>query len=171
MYIEKRKNGTFYLKKSVYNPETKKPQNTSIYLGSNPVQAKDKLKDLTDDTTLLEQIPDILPYEVEIEKAIKNLQTLNNLRAEGVTKIIKECLNELLNAKQFIQIAREGTLVPTADCLDCRFKSANQCDHFKNMFLTGNGRYKDGSPIRCLAYELRKIKHGSIKLPRDFRVQ
>ena len=171
MYIEKRKNGTFYLKRSVYNPETKRPQNTSIYLGSNPVQAKDKLKTLTNDVSLLEQIADILPYEIEIEKAIRELQKLNNLRTEGVTKIIKECLTDLSNAKQFMQIAREGTLVPTSDCVDCRFKNANQCDHFKNIFLTGNGRYKDGSLIRCLAYELGKTKQGSIKLPRDFRIR
>lgn len=147
------------------------PQNTSIYLGSNPVQAKDKLKSLTDDETLLEQIPDVLPYEVEIEKAIKALQKLNELRTEGVTKIIKDCLTDLTNAKQFIQIAREGTLVSSNDCLDCRFKNANQCEHFKHIFLAGSGRYKDGKAIRCIAYELGNTKYGSIKLPRDFRNQ
>jgi hypothetical protein len=171
MYIEKRKNGTFYLKKSVYNPKTKMPQNTSIYLGSNAVQAKDKLKSLTNDVTLLEQIPDILPYEVEIEKTIKSLQKLNDLQTEGVTRLINNYLTDLLNAKQFIVIAREGTVVPTADCPDCRFKNANYCDHFEHRFLAGTGRYKDGKPIHCLAYEFGKIKSpmGSIKLPRDFR--
>ncbi len=173
MYIEKRKNGTFYLKKSVYNPDTKMPQNTSIYLGSNPVQAKDKLKNLTDDSALLEQIPDVFPYEIEIDKAIKNLQKLSDLRTEGINRLIKDYLNDLLYAKQFLLIAQEGTVVPTVDCPDCRFKNVGFCEHFKHRFLSGNGRYKDGKPVRCLACELEKNKppHGTIKLPRDFRTQ
>ena len=170
MHIEVRKNGTFYLKDSFYNRETKLPKNTSIYLGSNPIQAKNKLKTLTDDVALLEQIPDILLYEVEHHKAIKNLQKLDNLRTAGVARLITEYLQELLQAKQFISKAREGVLAPTADCPACRFKQANHCDHFNQNFITGNIKYRDKS-LRCPAYELGQAKSpmGSIKLPRDFR--
>lgn len=171
MNIEIRKNGTFYLKDSVYNSVTKLPKNTSTYLGSNPIQAKDKLKTLTDDEALLKQIPDTLPYEIELDRAIKNLQKLNNLRTDGVTGLIKDYLNDLLNAKQFIIMAREGIVAPTTDCQGCRFKNANHCDHFKQNFMSGNGRYKNGRPVRCLAYELGQSRSttGSIKLPCDFR--
>ncbi|SMC56391.1 hypothetical protein [Sporomusa malonica] len=173
MNVEIRKNGTFYLKNSVYNPETKLPKNTSIYLGSNPIQAKEKLKSLTDNLELLAQIPDIHPYEIELYKAIKHLQKLNGLQTEGITKLIKDYLNELLNAKQFIISAQEGIVVPTADCPGCRFNKANQCGHFKQNFTSGNGKYKDGKPIRCLAYEFGQNRPtiGSIKFPRDFRAQ
>ncbi|MCM0757197.1 MULTISPECIES: hypothetical protein [Sporomusa] len=170
MHIEIRKNGTFYLKDSVYNRETKLPKNTSIYLGSNPIQAKSKLKTLTDDLVLLEQIPNTFLYEIELDKAIKNLQKLNNLQTAGIGRLIKEYLHELLQAKQFISKAREGVLAPTSDCPDCRFKNANHCDHFNQNFITGNIKYRDKS-LRCPAYELGQTKSpiGSIKLPRDFR--
>lgn len=173
MNIEIRKNGTFYLKDSVYNPETKFPKNTSIYLGSNPIQAKQKLKTLTDDLALLEQIPDTLLYDIEIDKAIKNLQKLNDLQTDGVIRLIKDYLNELTNAKLFITTAREGIVSPTADCPDCRFKNVSRCDHFKQNFMSVNGKYKDGKPVRCPAYEVGQTKptNGSIKLPRDFRTQ
>ena len=62
MNIELRKNGTFYLKDSIYNPITKLPKNTSTYLGSNPIQARNKLMTLTNDPALLAQIPDIELY-------------------------------------------------------------------------------------------------------------
>lgn len=171
MHIETRKNGTFYLKESVYNPATKLPKNTSIYLGSNPIQAKNKLKTLTDDSALLEQIPDALPYEVELDKVIRNLQKLNGLQTDGMIRLISDYLDDLLKAKQFISRARKGILAPAIDCPECRFKNANYCNHFKQSFINGNGRYKDGKPLRCLAYELGELKsyHGSIKLPRDFR--
>ncbi|TWH49030.1 hypothetical protein [Sporomusa sp. KB1] len=171
MNIELRKNGTFYLKDSSYNPETKLPKNTSIYLGSNPLQAKAKLKTFTDDLALLDQIPDTLPYEIELNKAIKNLQKLNTLQTEGVMRLINYYLNDLLHAKQFIHKAKQGSIPPTSDCPGCRFKTANRCDHFKQNFLIGNNRYKEGTPIRCPAYELGQVKlpAGSIKLPRDFR--
>lgn len=171
MYVEKRKNGTFYLKESVYNPETKLPKNTSIYLGSNPIQAKAKLKLLTDDLALLEQIPDIQLYEIELNNAIKELQKLNGFQTEGVTRLIKYYLNELLNAQQFIIASRDGIIVLTADCPDCRFNKANHCYHFKQNISNGKGRYKDGKPIRCIASELgeTELARGTIKLPRDFR--
>ena len=171
MNIEIRKNGTFYLKDSVYNPETKLPKNTSTYLGSNPLQAKAKLKTLTDDLNLLDHIPDALPYEIELNKAIKTLQKLNDLRTEWITRLINDYLNELVNAQQFISKAQKGSVAPTADCPVCRFKAANYCDHFKQKFMIGNGRYKEGKPIRCPANEVGQIKlpHGAIKLPRDFR--
>lgn len=171
MNIEIRKNGTFYLKDSTYNPETKLPKNTSIYLGSNPLQAKNKLKTLTKDLALLDQIPDTLPYEIELDQAIKNLQNLNVLRTEGVKRLIDTYLNDLLNVKQFISNAKKRIVAATVDCPGCRFKNANHCEHFKQNFIIGNGRNKEGRAIRCPAYELGEIKppNGSIKLPRDFR--
>lgn len=171
MYVEKRKNGTFYLKESVYNPETKLPKNTSVYLGSNPIQAKEKLKLLTDDLAILEQIPDIQLYEIELNKIVKELQKLNGFQTEGVKRIIKGYLNELLNAKQFLISAQEGIVIPTADCPGCRFKKSNHCCHFNRNFTNGHGRYKDGKMIRCVASELgqKELFKGSIKFPRDFR--
>ncbi|MDF2570209.1 MAG: hypothetical protein K0R55_1813 [Sporomusa sp.] len=171
--IEIRKNGTFYLKDSVYNPKTKLPKNKSIYLGSNPIQAKEKLKTLTDDLSLLKQIPDTQLYDIELDKAIKNLQRLNDLQTDGVTRLINYHLDDLLNAKQFITTAREGVVPPTVDCPSCRFKNTNYCEHFKQNFISGNGKYKDGKPARCPAYEVGQTKSNncSIKLPRDFRSQ
>lgn len=173
MHIEIRKNGTFYLKDSIYNPVTKLPKNKSIYLGSNPLQAKQKLKTLTDDAVLLNQIPDTLPYEIELDKVIRNLQKLNGLQTNGVTRLVKEYLDSLLQAKLFLAAARKGIVAPTPDCQACRYKKANRCDHFDRDFINGNGRYKDGKPVRCLAYELGKTRpgNGAIKLPRDFREQ
>lgn len=172
MNIEIRKNGTFYLKDSIYNPETKLPKNTSIYLGSNPIQAKEKLKSLTENPDLLAQIPDIHPYEFELHKTLKHLQKLNGLQTEAITKLINDYLNELLSAKQFIISAQEGLVAHTTDCPGCRFNKVNHCGHFKQHFMGGNGKYKDGKPIRCLAYEFGQSKPtiGSIKFPRDFRV-
>ena len=172
MNIEIRKNGTFYLKDSFYNPATKFPKNTSIYLGSNPLQAKQKLKMLTDDEALLNQIPDTLPYEIEIEKAIKSLQKLKGVEANGVTRLVKESLDSFLQAQLFIATARQGMLAPAADCQDCRYKKGNHCHHFDDDFINGNGKYKDGKPVRCLAYESgggTRPGNGIIKLPRDFR--
>jgi hypothetical protein len=173
MNIEIRKNGTFYLKHSTYNSATKLPKNTSIYLGSNPIQAKNKLKALTDDLALLEQIPDVLPYEVEIDKVIRDLQKLNNLQAEGIRRIINEYLDSLIRSKQFIHTAKKGVIAPTIDCPDCRFKNENLCTHFEHTFINGNGKYKDGKAIRCIAFKLGETKpnNGSIKLPRDFRIK
>lgn len=171
MHIEIRKNGTFYLKNSVYNPATKLPKNTSIYLGSNPVQAKNKLKTLTDDAALLAQIPDAQLYEIEVDKAIKKLKNLLGLQSAGVTRLITEYVQDLLEAKQFILKAREGNIALTGDCLSCRYKNSNFCNHFKHNFVSGNIRYKDGKPLRCIAYEAgpRNLPKGNIKLPRDFR--
>lgn len=171
MYVEKRKNGTFYLKESVYNPETKLPKNTSIYLGSNPLQAKEKLKLLTDNSTLLEQISDVQLYEIELNRVLKKLQKLDQLQTTGMTRIVKDYLNELLNAKQFIIAAQNGVVVLTADCPGCRFNRANHCQHFKQNFMIGHSNYKDGKRIRCVACEpgTGETTLGSIKLPRDFR--
>ncbi|QDR80610.1 hypothetical protein [Sporomusa termitida] len=171
MNIEIRKNGTFYLKDSIYNPVTKLPKNTSIYLGSNPLQAKQKLKTLTDDAALLNQIPDTLPYEIELDKAIKNLQKLNGLQTNGVTRLVKEYLAGLLQARLLIATARAGMVAPTVECRDCRYKQGNHCDHFDSEFINGNGKYKDGNPVRCVAYEAGRARPGNglIKLPRDFR--
>ncbi len=173
MFVEKRKNGTFYLKKSVYNPETKQPRNTSIYLGSNPIQAKEKLKLLTDDSTILQQIPDCQLYEIELNTAVKELQKLNGFQTEGVKGLIKDYLHELLNARQFMIAAQDGFVVATADCPGCRFKKGNHCCHFQQDFTSGSGRYKDGKLVRCVASEPGKneLTRGIIKLPCDFREQ
>lgn len=171
MHIEKRKNGTFYLKDSIYNPKTQLPKNTSIYLGSNPIQAKEKLKLLTDDLTIIEQIADTEQYEIEINKAIKELKKLNQFQTEGLIRLMNNYLNELSNAQQFIIAAQDGIVIPTVDCPGCRFKKANHCYHFKQNFTSGHDKYKDKKLIRCIACELGKheLNRGSIKLPRDFR--
>jgi hypothetical protein len=169
MYVEKRKNGTFYLKKSVYNPKTKLPKNTSIYLGSNPVQAREKLKLLTDDSVIWEQIPDVQPYEMELDVAVKALRKLHGFKTEGIKKLIEGYLNELVTAKQFVTAARDGVVVPTADCSGCRFNKANHCCHFNRNFM--HSKYRDGRLLRCPACELGQSEpaKGSIKFPRDFR--
>lgn len=173
MYIEKRKNGTFYLKESVYNPETKLPKNTSIYLGSNPIQAKEKLKQYTDDLAILNQIPDMQLYEIELNKLIKELQKLTQIQSEGVNRILKDYLNVLINARQFILSAKDGVVVRTSDCPNCRFNKAIYCGHFKQNFVSSQGKYRDGKLPRCIASELGKSEltgsRGMIKLPRDFR--
>ncbi|HWR07408.1 hypothetical protein [Sporomusa sp.] len=171
MYVEKRKNGTFYLKESVYNPKTKLPKNTSVYLGSNPIQAKEKLRSLTEDLVILAQIPDINPYELELNMAIKELQKLNQFTAKGVSRLITEYLNELMNAKQFIITAQNGSVALTADCIGCLFKKANHCCHFDLNFSGRQDRYATGKQTRCVAWELGKseLTKGSIKLPREFR--
>lgn len=171
MHIEIRKNGTFYLKDSTYNPQTKLPKNTSVYLGSNPLQAKIKLAALSSDLSLLAQIPDTYLYEVELAKAIKQLQTLKSIQSEGISKLIHEQLQTLVTAKEFLVKAKQGIVVPTVDCPGCRSKNANHCSHFKQTIKMGNGRTKEGILIHCPAYEAGKPKptNGAIKLPRDFR--
>ncbi|WP_371369148.1 hypothetical protein SRRS_24440 [Sporomusa rhizae] len=172
MYIEKRKNGTFYLKESIYNPETKLPKNTSIYLGSNPIQAKEKLKQYTDDLVILNQIPDMQLYEIELNKIIKELQKVNQIQSEGVNRIFEDYLTVLINARQFILTAKGGIVVRTADCPNCRFNKPTYCEHFKQNFVSSQGKYRDGKLPRCIASELGRsepIGRGMIKFPRDFR--
>jgi hypothetical protein len=173
MYIELRKNGTFYLKDSVYNPETKLPQNTSIYLGSNALQAKEKLKALTADPALLAQIPDVKLYEIELDRALKSLQKLNCLETPGLTRLITEYVSELATARQFLTSARQGLVIQTADCPGCLFKAGNHCHHFEQNFTQPAGKPADGKAVRCLAYEPgpKRLHTGSIKLPRHFRTQ
>lgn len=171
MYIEKRKNGAFYLKSSVYNPVTKLPKNTSTYLGSNPIQAKEKLKALTDDKNLLDQIPDVTLYEYELMLASKALSKLNVFNTKGLNKILQDCLTEVLNAEKFICSAHKGKVFPTIDCPWCRFKKANFCCFFDKPFMNGNGKNENGHSIRCIVYEPIEVnsKRGTIKLPGDFK--
>lgn len=170
MYIEKRKNGTFYLKESIYNPVTKSPKNTSIYLGSNPIQAREKLKSLTDDPDLLAEIPDVPLYQIEIDRAIHEFQKLCDFRSESLRKFMEEHHSELLRAKQFLESAQTGTVLLTADCHVCRFKEANYCKHFQQYFFVQGVNYgtKSGPCMAC-EKDGNKQPKGTIKLPRDFR--
>lgn len=171
MYVEKRRNGTFYLKESVYNPKTKRPQNKSVYLGANAIQAKEKLSLLTDDPVLLEQIPDMQRYEMELERAIKELKKLNGFQTEGVNGVINDVLHELLQAKQFISTAQAGFVAITAECPGCRFNRANHCQHFKQNFRLGVKQSGERKQSRCMAKETGagETVKGTIRLPCDFR--
>ena len=171
MYIEHRKNGTFYLKDSIYNSKTKQPQNTSIYLGSNALQAKEKLKTLTEDPVLLAQIPDTALFEIELIKALKSLEKLKKVKSPALARLLNEYVNDLLAAQQFIESAKKGVIMPAANCSGCLFKQVNHCKYFGHDFTYGAKKYRDIQPAQCLAAEPgQNPSHtGSIKLPRDFR--
>ncbi|CUH94190.1 hypothetical protein P22_0256 [Propionispora sp. 2/2-37] len=171
MYVEKRRNGTFYLKESVYDPKTKRPKNKSVYLGANAIQAKEKLRLLTEDPALLGQIPDIQRYEMELDKVVKEIKKLNGFQAEGINDFISDMVHELLQAKQFIAAAQAGLVVLTADCPGCCFNKANHCQHFRQNFRIGVKQSGGKNILRCMAKESGDSETitGTIRLPCEFR--
>lgn len=127
MYIEMRGNGTYYLRESRRDPETKKPTSKAIYLGKNSLEAYKKLATLTDNKDLLNQLLHVHDCDEILERFIKILRShIESCDYDNIKKVLWNCVGDLQRFWN-IRCDDDGT---HKECLKCRHHRNDYCKYF-----------------------------------------
>ena len=133
MYIEERKNGTYYLRVSCWDTTTKKTVSKPTYLGKNAHEAYKKLATLTDDKTLLNQLASVYDCDVIIDKIIKTLlDHKNTCDYDNINKALLNCIGIF----QRFWAIRYNDNADKKECQQCRNHRNDYCKYFNQQIKT-----------------------------------
>jgi len=127
MYIEKRANGTYYLRESTWDPQLKQAVSTATYLGKNARKAHEKLVTLTQNEALLYEITHI--YDCD-ELLIKIIKQLHSHRKSCDYVNINSVLNSCIVSLEGLWGVRSNEATLQAGCLKCRHYDMNFCNYY-----------------------------------------
>ncbi|BBB89582.1 MAG TPA: hypothetical protein PKA28_14465 [Methylomusa anaerophila] len=117
MYIEKRANGTYYLRESKWDPKLKQTVSTVTYLGRNACKAHAKLAILTQNEDLLYEMAHIYDCDELLVKIIKSLENhKKSCDYININCILEHCIISL----ERLWAVGNNEAALQAECLRCR---------------------------------------------------
>jgi hypothetical protein len=117
MYIEKRGNGTYYLRESKWDSQLKQAVSTVTYLGKNARKAHEKLVTLTQNEALLYEMSHIYDCDELLVKIIKTLDShKKTCDYVNINNILERCIVSL----EGLWGVRSNEETLQIGCLKCR---------------------------------------------------
>jgi len=127
MYIEKRANGTYYLRESTWDPKLKQAVSTVTYLGKNARKAHEKLVTLTPNKDLLYEMAHIYDCDELLVKTIKMLNShKNSCDYVNINNILECCIVSL----EGLWGIRNNEAALQVGCLKCRHYGKDYCTYY-----------------------------------------
>jgi hypothetical protein len=127
MYIEKRINGSYYLRESLWDSKGKKKVSKAIYLGKDSRNAYEKLATLTTDEALLKELAEVYDCDESLGRIIKViLDHRQKCDYDNINKVLDKCIVDL---QRFWNIRSDddGT---HQECQGCLHHHADDCRYF-----------------------------------------
>ena len=127
MYIEKRTNGTYYLRESKWDTKLKQAVSTVTYLGKNASKAHEKLITLTENKALLYEMAHIYDCDELLVKIIKTLDShKKTCDYANINTILERCIVSL----EGLWGVRNNEATLHTGCLKCRHYDMIFCTYY-----------------------------------------